>query len=516
MIRLLLREALLTTITLVAVSLVGFVLLDLTGTHDWWGTLEPATRAGIPADQALLRTLPLIWNRRVADAETRTLDDLAQLDNPATASAARARLIRRGTAALPTLLSRLHQLPHASRTAVLQVLATMAPGITGGEQPPDDPTAAMEYWNRFHRLRGLDFRQTYARRQVQRLVDHDSRNAAEQLVRLGTFALPAIFALLDHPIDTDSARRLTTVLCTITGLPMQLPPGASVDQTRALVNQWRAWWFASRLEYETLRGGRRIAAHVLETRYGRWLACAVSGSLGNAQATGRPIILELRQRLPVSVFIGGLGGLIATALVVAFGGGRTLRQRPLRTKLLDLVGALVPGLVAFVPAFATLVELCAAPQPPGSLLHNVFALGPRLIVAVGAVAAVAVLWLRRPQARVLMHAVRHEAESWAIQSLHPRPRQVLRHGLRVGLASLLAPLGLSTTAVLLTGLLVEPVAGIPGMGALTLSSLRIGDAPWILVAAISTVPLWMGGRWARKILLWALGGVTKEKSEESY
>src|SRR4029077_8176498 len=115
------------------------------------------------------------------------------------------------------------------------------------------------------------------------------------------------------------------------------------------------------------------------------------------------------------------------------------------------------------------------------------------------------LWLRRRSSRVLLHAVRREAENWALESRHPRIGQMLRHGFRVGIASLFAPLGLSAIALLGMTLLIEPLAGVEGMGDLTLRSLRHWDAPWLLVAFVSVVPLAMGGRWARRVLVWALG-----------
>jgi ABC-type dipeptide/oligopeptide/nickel transport system permease component len=505
MIRLLLREGFLTALFLAAVSLAGFVLLDSTGSHDWWGTLEPAQRFGLSRETALAHGLPRVWNRHVADSVVRTRADLAELGAPATREAARTRLLARGTAALPTMLSRLGRLSPEARTAALEILATMAPAVTGGETPPTEESAALEFWERFERLRGLDFRPAYARRLVQRLLERDSRNAAEQLARLGSFALPAVFEQLERPLDSAGAQRLTALLADSTGQPWRVPADASVEQTRAIVEGWRAWWFAERLEYERLGSSRRLTGQLLETRYGRWLTRTLSGRSPNALTTGRPLGLELRQRLPASLFVGGLGGLLATALVVAFGGGPVLRRRPLRTRLLDLLGALVPGLGAFLLGFALFVQLCAAPRPAGPLVRQVFTPWVPLALAVVLLTALAALWLRRRAARVLLHAVRLEAETWARESRHPRLRQVLRHGLRVGLASLLAPLGLSATALLAMSLLVEPLAGVRGMGALTLASLRAFDGPSLLLALLSAVPLWMGVRWARLILIWALG-----------
>lgn len=511
MIRVVVLEAIKTALLLVVVSIVGFALLDRTGRIDWWGTSELARRAGVSPDRALARDLPVLWNSRVADARVRTQDDVAQLHAPATRSAAHERIVHRGTAALPTLLREVGTLRGDDRAEVFAILATLAPGVTGGERPPLDPESASVYWDRFFSLRGLDFRPAYARRLVQRLVEHESRNAEEQIVALGTYALPAIFDVLEQPVDTDAARRLTTLLSNITGLPLRVAPDARVGAMRETVETWRAWWFVERLEFETLGDVGRFNGHLTETRYGRWLTRALGGTLGHSKVTGRPIVLEVRERVLRSLFAGGLGALIAVALVVAFGGGRALRQRPLGTKLLDLVGALVPGLGALVFGFVIAVQIAAAPRPAGPLARVVLADPVRIAIAIIALVPLAALWLRRNAARVALHAVRKEAESWARESRHPKPMQVVRHGARVGLASLFAPLALAALPLVAMTHLVEPLVDFPGMGQLTIRSLFAHDPAVLLIALISIVPIWLARHWSQRVMLWALGAPSPAK-----
>jgi hypothetical protein len=123
-------------------------------------------------------------------------------------------------------------------------------------------------------------------------------------------------------------------------------------------------------------------------------------------------------------------------------------------------------------------------------------------VACGALAA---LWFRRPAARLVLHAVRIEAEQWARESLSPTGLQVVRHGARIGAASLLAPMALAAPAVLLASLAVELVFGLRGMGELTARALARVDGPWILAAAVTLVPLLLARRWALGVLAWLLG-----------
>ena len=80
-------------------------------------------------------------------------------------------------------------------------------------------------------------------------------------------------------------------------------------------------------------------------------------------------------------------------------------------------------------------------------------------------------------------------------------REVLRHGARIGVASLLAPLGFAGPVVLLASLVVELPLGLEGMGALTVRALPARDAPWLMAAVLTTVPLLLGRRWARGLLV---------------
>jgi len=493
MVRLLVREALYTTVWLVAVTAATFAALDLGSDQDWFGAVARAREIGLDARTARSGGLPIFWNRVVADARTRTHADLDALATPASAVAER-RLTERGSAALPTVLERLRRLPPPSRRATLRVLARWSRALTGQEEAPapeglDDHAAPIAWWDRFQAAHALDFRDAYAQRQAERLAGRDSRNAVERIARLGTYAIPSLVATFDAPLSREGEQRVAAALAGLTGVPAR-DRGA-----------WRAWWFARHLEYESFSPWRRSLGHVTETRYGQWLVRALRGDLGASRVTGRAVADELRERLPISTLASGLGGLLAVAGLIAFGGGEALQRRPLRVKLLDLAGALVPGSLAFLGVWAILLRLCG--QDGGALLGA--AGGLRVAVATAACGALAALWFRRPAARLVLHAVRIEAEHWAHESLSPTGLQVIRHGARIGAASLLAPMALAAPAVLLASLAVELVFGLRGMGELTARSLARADGPWILAAAVTVVPLLLARRWALGVLAWLLG-----------
>lgn len=512
MIRSALRELLRTLAALFAVSVIVFVVLDSTGEHDWWGTLEPGRTLGMPREEALVRQVPRLYVAQVRDATVLTIEDVNQLVEPARRQGARDRLVSRGAVIVPTILSRIANLSPSQKIEAFRVLAPLGPQMTGGEVPPEDTTAAAEWWNRFRVLHEIELRDAYARRHVQRLLDHESSNAESALRRMGTLALPALFEAIDEPLDRGAALRLSRMASTLTHRQHLVSEQMSAQEVQQIIEAWRAWWFAHRLEYLRLGETARTFGHVTESRYGLWLWYLGRGRLGPSKVTHVAVLRELRVRLPISTALAGLSGLLATALMVAFGGGKALRQRPVQTKLLDLTAALIPGLAAFFLLFFILCSLCTMGVPASSWMRASFgttaSASIRLVLAIVTMTLCACAWLTQGKVRVVLHAVRAEAESWARESKIPHPIQLVRHGARVGIASLLAPLALNSLLMLGLTLVIEPIFSVQGMGALTIRSVLQLDAPWLLIAALSTVPILQGRRVTRAVLLWSLGGRT--------
>ncbi len=498
----------LTVVCLVAATVASFAALDALGDHDWFGAGRYAQVLGLDPRRASTGDLPLLWNPSVDDARARTLRDLSQLSSERTRPEAERRLARRGSAALPEVMARLPRLSPEARLAALRVLSGWSRALTGSEVAPvperaGDDQRALAWWDRFYSARVLDFRTGYAHRQAERLAAHDSRNAAERVARLGTYGLPALVQALGLAPDRAGTARVANMLSDLTDIPLRLSPDPAPADAARVAEAWKAFWFARHLEYETLSPWQRTLGHVTETRYGHWLRRALWGRLGVSRVTGRPVALELRERMPLSALASGLGGLFAVAGVIAFGGGPAMRRRALRVKLLDLLGALVPGLAAFAGAWTILLRLCA---PPGGAARLFAGFGwLTALLATAACGAVATLWLRRRAMRLVLHAVRVEAERWAEESLAPTSIQVLRHGARIGVASLLAPLALAAPVVLLVSLVIEVALGVRGMGGLTARALPALDAPWLMIAVVTIVPLLLAKRWALGLLGWLLG-----------
>lgn len=512
MLRIFFREALLTTFGLFLVSVVAFTLLDHLGTQDWFSTAPYASALRLPAARITGRDLPLFWRSTVEDARDLTLRDLGRLDDARTRPAALRDLQRRGTAGLPTIMARFPWLSPDARVHVFEVLSRWSPTLTGGETAPVPATPGDDHdvtawWDRYYAAHLLDFRPGYAQRQAQRLATRESRNASERLVRMGTYGLPALVQTLSASPTRDARVRLTDMLANITGVPWRVRPEAREREASHVVEGWEAFWLSEHLEYQTLPAWQKALGHVTEARYGRWLVRAFRGQFGVSRVTVRPIAQELRVRLPLSALTSGLAGLFAFAGVLAFGGSKAVRQRPLRTRLFDLGGALVPGLTALAFAWALLMQLCfplgTVWGEAGRLLGNWQWL--RVLLSTVAAAALASWWLSRPGFAPVLQAVRIEAERWVEESLTPTTGEVFRHGVRLGVASLLAPMGLAAPTVLTASLVVELLFGLRGMGQLTVQSIALADAPWLMVAILTIVPLLLARRWSLGLLGWLLG-----------
>lgn len=513
MLRLLIREAALLAFLTVVISIVGFSIFDLTGLHDWAGVVPGAERAGIDRNRALLRDLPLLYNNHVEDVTVRTRRDLDTIHRTIGAEKERAiaSIVARGSASLPSVIEEMQSTQPGRREDCLLVLTRLAPLCDAS--PPVDTSTTYEYWINFHRLRGLDFRQTYARRLVQRLVDRGSPNARQQLRHLGTYALPAIFEKLVQPIDDQAARTLIDLVSELTSKPMRIPPNATVTQIQETVNAWRAWWFVEHLTFERLESDDRYFARFQETRYGRWVERVFYGRLGDSKVTQTPLLRELRVRLPTSTFPAALAGLLGTVCVVTFGGGKLLRQRPAGVKVLDFFGSIIPGMGALTLGFLGLLQLCAGSRSVSELSREVFQDWPRIVLCVVLLTVPCVFLLQRASMQTVMSGVRREAELWALESRHPKAWQLVKHGARVGLASLTVPLGFAAPFVLPMTLVAELLSGLRGMGTLTTRSLLVWDAPWILLAIVTTIPLLIAVRWARGTLMNTLLS-TDEKDKE--
>ncbi|MBI5536794.1 MAG: ABC transporter permease [Deltaproteobacteria bacterium] len=288
MLRYALRRALWMLPTLVGITLIAFGFLALT-------PMRPETSEA-PAHH---ERLPVFLNpspRDVRSLAEASVEQIAQGDQPAQASS---RLVRLGGAALPFVLPHLDALGPEQRARVALSLEPVARrmGLLRAEGFRDGDEAVV-FWQRFWEERAVDFKASVVRRAVRRLGSYGSEARRTELVELDTFALEEIvdgFGEVQTSDDVARVARMIEVAAHVTGRDDKLPPEASVSDASRCVTRWRHWWLDARSDYVVLAGPGRLAAMLLETRYGHWALSAGAMRLGVGPG-GAPVFDTLAQR----------------------------------------------------------------------------------------------------------------------------------------------------------------------------------------------------------------------------
>jgi len=215
-------------------------------------------------------------------------------------------------------------------------------------------------------------------------------------------------------------------------------------------------------------------------RYLDWATGLLRGDLGSSYLTGDTVAGQIAGRLPVTLWLVGLGMLLAVTLAVPVGMLAAVRRRRLSGVLVS--GASQLGLA--IPAFWA-----------GILLVLVFAVRLRWFPANGYVPlgtdpagwashlVLPVLSLALVQAAVLVRYVRSafvevlaedyfrtaRAVGWSY------PGALLRHGLRNAALSVVTVLGLQLSTLLVGAIVIESVFALPGLGQLLLNAVAQRD-----------------------------------------
>lgn len=386
---------------------------------------------------------------------------------------ARRELGRLGGAALPHVLPRLDALAPEQRAQVALALAPVARRMgIGAEAEITDPERAAAFWRRFWDDRGIEFRRATVRSDVSRLVRYGSATRAAELLELDTFILDDVLAALEIPSDGASlarARALVDVAAHVTGRDERIAPGDDLERARECVERWRAYWIVYRSDFIVVTGASRVAAMVLETRYGKWALAAVSYRFGRRQ-DGSPVLDELIARAPVtlSIVFGAIG--LAYAVAVPLGAFSAAVQRSRK----DLLIA------------STVLTFYAVPTAVIAVLARALfgADGQRLLAAIVTLALALVAAATGQQRSALASVLSLDHVGAARARGAGRARAVLIHGLRnallpvVTLAALEGPMALSGAFV------VERVFGLRGVGEATILAVQQRDIAWLMALSI--------------------------------
>src|SRR3982751_5147490 len=214
----------------------------------------------------------------------------------------------------------------------------------------------------------------------------------------------------------------------------------------------------------------------LPTRFGHYVASAVTGDLGRSYTTNRPITQDIRERFPKTLQLAGAAMLMATILGITLGVLSARRPGGIADRLalgIAYLGISFPvywvGLL-FILLFAVTLHLLPA-SGYGSwrlLILPALALGMRSIAFLARVTRSAMLdalsadYVRTARAKGLAERV-----------------VTLRHALRNAMIPIITVLGLDFGAYLTGSILTETVFSWPGLGRYVVNAIGRRDLPAI-------------------------------------
>lgn len=476
-----LRRLLWTLPTLLGISLVTFFLLSFVPDP----TDDPVFAASLSREElAHLRRerfldLPRFVNVSPTDVRIRTARAVrAVAGDDENAAEGRLELERLGGAALPYELPRFDSLPPEQRARLALSLAPIARRM-GLPRSGDatDPAHAVAFWSRIWDDRGVEFRSASVRSAVNRLERYGSTNRVNDLIELDTFALDNVLGALRVPHDRASverARALIDVAAHATDRDDRIALGDDLAAARACVERWQAYWAVYRSDFVAFTGPGRLAAVLLETRYGKWGLSAVTQRFGR-RLDGGAVLDELARRAPTTL------GLLFAAIVLAYAaaiplGAISAARRGHRLEL--VIACVVLGLYA-VPTAVLAVTL-----------RRVFGPDAARLLAAAVTLSLALIAAPTGQQRSALAATLTTDYVTAARARGATiTRAVLVHGLRNALVPVLTLAALEAPMALSGAFVAERVFELHGLGEATIAAVRERDTSWLMALSIAAAAL---------------------------
>ncbi|MEZ0095671.1 ABC transporter permease [Streptacidiphilus sp. EB129] len=249
--------------------------------------------------------------------------------------------------------------------------------------------------------------------------------------------------------------------------------------------------FGSRAPSAAARAAVRHQLHLdqpLPVRYWDWLTGALHGDLGHSMVTGQSVASRVGSGLGTTLLLVAM----SMVLVIVFGLG------------LGAVAALRPGRVDAAANALTSVSVTIPPFVASTLLISVFAvrlgwfpasgtgtgfadLLRGLVLPACALAVVSCGFL----ARITRNSLREQLEREHVQTALVRglPRWVVLrdHVFRNAMPPVVTAIGLLTSGLFASTLVVESAFAVPGIGQLTIQSVAQKDFPVVQAVALLLV-----------------------------
>ena len=217
-------------------------------------------------------------------------------------------------------------------------------------------------------------------------------------------------------------------------------------------------------------------------QYVSWLGQVVQGNLGESLWTKRPVLEEMRRRLPVSFELGAMAITVALCLALPLGVLSAMRQDTLK----DYAGRSVAIIGLSVPAFwkATLVivlpsiwfgwapPLQFTPFSENPWQHLSQFILPAIILGIAPGASI----MRLTRA-LMLEVLRQDYIRTAWSKGMREPRVVLKHALKNALIPVITIVGIQIAEVASGTVIMETIFGLPGMGRFLIDAIFQRDYP---------------------------------------
>jgi len=462
--------------TLLGIALVTFGLVHLApGSPLEAGEGARTGGGGRAASEAVRRLyfldLPIFFNSRPRGLEGRVERLAARLKSGGVASAAALNEVARcGTACLPLLVQKLGG-PGDVNPATISGAMVATVRARHPDLGPRD--ADLETWIRaaLPRLTGEE-----ALREVHRL-GKDPDTATKNLAALGSAALPALM-----PLVLDGNAAATSAAARITGRR----------------GGWDEWWYVARRDHEAFSSGERLAGHITETRFGKWMGRLLTLRLGHSTRDGQPVGDKLATALPLTLLLSGLSLFLAYLLAVPLGVYGAVR----RGSVGDRASTLGLFLLYSMPSFWAAMLLILLFGGVGLLdwfpIHGLSSsgqedavgltwLGDRihhLVLPVACLTYGSLAVIARHQRAAMLDVLGLDFVRTARAKGLPERAVILRHALPNALLPTITLLGLQLPYLLGGSVIIERIFNLPGMGLLTFQAFLHRDYPVIMAVSV--------------------------------
>jgi len=218
----------------------------------------------------------------------------------------------------------------------------------------------------------------------------------------------------------------------------------------------------------------------LPVQYVKWLFHVAQGDFGRSLASGQPVLIELRNRVPVTLQIVGFAFVLS--LLIAFPAGilsAVMRNRPPDTivSFLAMVGVAIPDFwlaLLLITLFAVKLHWLPPSGHANLLTDPLTALKLMILPGIALGSQMAAGTLRQVRSSTLEVLRQDYVRTAQAKGLAGRT-VLLRHVTRNALLPVITVIGFQVPRLIGGAVIIETMFGIPGMGLIAVQSISTRD-----------------------------------------